>query len=56
MKTFLGILGYLLIMFIIWSVGNGTFDISIWSESAKMSYSILSGFGIVCYFIGKLIF
>jgi hypothetical protein len=50
---FLTVLGFLLLLYILWAVSNGTFDISQWVEDARNSYGILGGFGSIFILILK---
>lgn len=43
-ELFFMILGTILVLYILGSLNQGTFDISLWSESARSGVSIISGF------------
>lgn len=47
LKYFLSVIILLAIMFVLWTVNQGSYDISDWSEPARNSYGIIGGFGAI---------
>lgn len=55
MKSLINIIIYLVILYFLWAVGNGSFDITQWSEDARIGYSMTGGFGSIIYLFVKYI-
>ncbi len=53
LRLFLVIVAYLGILYVLFSIGNGSFDFSLWKESVRSGFSIVGGFGTIFLIFSK---
>lgn len=53
LRSLLVIVAFLVILYVLLSVGNGTFDFALWTQKARTAFSVSGGMGTILLIVSK---